>query len=148
MPTRRCRTARALRPVVAPLLCVQDALDVIFAAADEERSQVLALLLDDDHVGATCMVVEDVTAPDQVLDVASVVVSARERTPVAALVLASVRPGGWIDEDDLYRWDELCDLVEPAGLRLLDWFVVADGMAASLRELSGGPDEWTPPARR
>jgi hypothetical protein len=127
----------------APLASAADVLDaVLVAASDPPEPETLVLLLDDGHVGHTCFVVSSTERPEDVLDVAHLVAELAERsTVVHAVVLASVRPE---DPGDSDRWLELLDLFDAVDVELLDWFVIVERRAVSMRSRAGA----SPPLSR
>jgi hypothetical protein len=136
-----------------PIHGSRDALDVVsLAAAEPLRAETIALLLDDDHVGRACVVIEGTQEPDDVVDVAHLMTELAERDiGVHAIVLASIRPWRPVDQahdkdqsrrSDVDRWLELLDLFERAGIDLLDWYVVTQQTVSSLRSRTGMPPLW------
>jgi hypothetical protein len=136
-----------------PIQGSRDALDVVsLAAAEPLRAETIALLLDDDHVGRACVVIEGTQEPDDVVDVAELMAELAERDgDVHAIVLASIRPprsaGERREEEqsgrsDVDRWLELLDLFERAGIDLLDWYIVTQQTVSSLRSRTGMPPLW------
>jgi len=105
-------------------------------------TETIALLLDDDRRGLSVLRVAGTRHADNVLSVAeSVIERAHQHDDFGAVILASVRPGGSDQLDDLDRWLELCDLFEAIGVELVEWFVI--GRATSCpRELFGEPPRW------
>jgi hypothetical protein len=123
-----------------------DALDLVEQVVDRPlRPETLVVLADDAHWAHTCFAVSGTAVPDDVTDIASLVVELAEREPaIHAVLIASVRPAR-VDgstRTDLDRGLELLELCEAAGLELLDWFVVSPDGASSLREASGLPLLW------
>jgi len=138
-----------------PIHGSRDALDVVsLAAAEPLRAETIALLLDDDHVGRACVVIEGTQEPDDVVDIARLMAELAERdVDVHAIVLASIRPRRPADDlpegaddpqgrSDVDRWLELLDLFERAGIDLLDWYVVTQHTVFSLRSRTGMPPLW------
>ena len=138
-----------------PIHGSRDALDVVsLAAAEPLRAETIALLLDDDHIGRACVVIEGTQDPDDVVDVAHLMAELAERdVAVHAIVLASIRPraatatvlesaGDRPERNDVDRWLELLDLFEHAGIDLLDWYVVTQQTVSSLRSRTGMPPLW------
>ena len=77
--------------------------------------------------------------------------AAADEPRLAALVIGTFRPGrSHVPEPgDTCCFAELRELLADAGIDLLDWFVVADGLATSLAELSEATWLWrTPPDDR
>ena len=149
---RRSRRAASGAPLRRgrPVVSATDALDVVALATRwPPREETVALLLDDELVGRTCLVVDGTSEPDDVLDVARLVVEVAEQEPaVHAAVLATVRlgPPGAVSSGhrrgDLDRWLELLEAFDEAAVELLDWFVVVEDHAESLRAVTGMPSLW------
>jgi hypothetical protein len=122
------------------------ALDAFLTTATLDRAQILALLLDADHTGTTCLAVDDVPAPDGVLRVGSILAElAGHDIGLAAVALASVRPGGGAEMADIDRFDALAARLGGSGVLLLDWFVLGEHTAIGLGELVGAPWHWRAP---
>jgi hypothetical protein len=134
----------------------RDAVSVFSRAASEPaRPQTIALLLDQELIPRTCIVVDETTDPDDVMEVARLVVEVVEQEiAIQAVALASIRvhavgadqpAGASLDErerDDVDRWLELLELFDEVGVEVLDWYVLLDGRAESLRGLAGMPSLW------
>ena len=61
---------------------------------------------------------------------------------VGAMIVASVRPAHHDpDASDIDRWLEMSDLTEQAGIELLEWFVISEGVSCP-RDLLGEPPRW------
>lgn len=115
-----------------------DAMAVIGSVIDRPlTAQTIVLPLDDERRGGKILIVHDTDAPDAVLDVVEAIVAASYATPCAALVVASVRPVGNMVVEDAERWLELDELTAQAGIRLIEWFVVAGDGTNRPRELLG-----------
>ncbi len=124
----------------------EEALDAFSSTATLDRSQVLALLLDADHTGTTCLAVDDVPSPDGVLQVGSALAElARHDIGLVAVALASVRPGGGAELADIDRFQALSARLAGGGVTLLDWFVLGEHSAIGLGELVGAPWHWQAP---
>jgi hypothetical protein len=122
---------------------------VLLAGATPDRPTATYLLLDAAHRGITCLEVTGRADADAVFDVAELLLrTAADEPRLAALVIATFRPdeSHIPDPGDTWCFGELRELLTDAGIDLLDWFVVADGSATSLAELSGATWLWqTPP---
>jgi hypothetical protein len=118
---------------------------VSIARSRPGEPETVALLLDDQLVGITCVIVDGTAQPDDVLDVARLVAEVAEQDPVTHVaVMASVRvqePPA-TDRTDADRWLELLDLFDDVGVALYDWFVVTGDRAESLRTATGMPQLW------
>ena len=104
--------------------------------------ETLVLVLDDAHRGVGIVSVDGTVRPDQVVDVVECL--ARPELfggDSAALVVASMRPGGGVDTGDVDRWLEMCDLADAAGLELVEWFVIGSEITRP-RDLLGMPPRW------
>ena len=138
-----------------PLTDAAAALHIVaLAASVPPQPETVVLLLDDAHVGRTCVVVDGTTQPDDVIGVASLVAEAvAHSSEVHAVVLATLRPARGrrrrppadAGDADVDRWLELLDLFDEVGVDLLDWFVVDGRRADSLREIAGMPSLWRGP---
>jgi hypothetical protein len=123
-----------------------EAIEAFATLATLDRSQVLALLLDAEHTGATCVAVDDIPEPDGVLRVASLLAElAGHDIGLVAVALASVRPGGGAELADIDRFEQLSDCFEASGVTLLDWFVLGEHSAVGVGELVGAPWRWRGP---
>ena len=142
-----CRRRRSRRPY--RVLTPEDAIDAVLAsAADLGTPRVLGLLLDRDRAVVTAVAVDDPPPRGRDLDeLLESLVDVAAATEVAALVLATVRPGRGHEPTpaDLARWTWLVPYADDAGVELLDWFVLSDGFASSLAELTGVGDRWPGP---
>lgn len=106
------------------------------------RPETVVLVLDDAHCGLGVITVTGTTEPDQVIVVAESL--ARPELfdgEAAALIIATSRPGGTLENGDVDRWMDLCDTVESAGLELIEWFVVGRSIRCP-RDLLGAPPRW------
>ncbi len=133
-----CGVHRPPRAGIDPVDSAAAALAVIRLAVTRPlQSEVIVLVLDGDRRGRTIVVVDGTDEPDAVLEVverlADSLVSAEGD---AALVVASVRPGGGPLDGDEDRWLEATELAEQAGVELLEWFVISDD--------TGPPTAWCP----
>jgi hypothetical protein len=108
------------------------------------RHETVALVLDHEHCGISILAVDDTVDPDSVLSVADAVAHAALHDPsIGAVVLASVRPGGGDELDDVERWHDLDMTFGDVGVELLEWYVVGDFISRP-RVLLGEPDRWLP----
>jgi hypothetical protein len=147
------RPPRGPRPPRSrPLLTAADALDVVSLATHwPPRDETIVLLLDAELTGRTCMIVDGTGRADDILDVAHVVLEVATRElDVHAAVLATVRASLAADpmaegsRSDVDRWLELLDAFDDGGVELLDWFIVIDDRAESVRTATGMPSLWPP----
>jgi hypothetical protein len=105
--------------------------------------ETVVLLLDQQRCGIAITVVAGTRHPDDVVDVADVVVRSASASAgaVHALVIATVRPGGGLLADDADRWLEMSSLASTHGVTLVEWFVL--GVATECpRDLLGEPPRW------
>ncbi len=91
------------------------------------RSETVVMLLDHEHRGISLLVVSRTVPFDSLFDVLDVVIQS-QHPELGAIVVATIRPPAPgvpdLDEDDVDRWLEACEMVEDAGLELLEWFVI------------------------
>jgi hypothetical protein len=123
-----------------------EALDAFSTVAALDRSQILVLLLDADHRGTTCLAVDDVPTADGVLRVGSLLAElARHDIGLAAVVLASVRPGRGAELADIDRWEALSACLAASDVTVLEWFVLGEHSAVGIGELVGAIWRWRSP---
>jgi len=105
-------------------------------------AETLVVLLDAEWRGLSIIHVSDTVEPDAVFDVAELVVALAGRdAEVAGVILASVRPVGSDQLDDVERWLDLDERLSIAGLELIEWYV--HGRSVSLpRAVLGEPARW------
>jgi hypothetical protein len=139
-------TSGAIRPSALPLRHATDALRVVGAILnDPPRSELVCLLLDDARRGSASFVVTD--PPDEgILDVVGIVTQLGDSDQVCGVVFASHRPGhGHLPVPaDHERCEMLVEALADAGMALVDWFIVDDGLASSVPALGGRPSAWVP----
>ena len=128
----------------APLRRAEDAIDVLLLAASHPvRPEAIALVLDHAHRGMACVVVDGATAPTLPDVATALLVSSCGRTRVSAFVLGTTAPaGGWPTDEHELLWFELRDRFDAEGYDLLDWFVMVDGLALSMAELTDSHSLW------
>jgi hypothetical protein len=145
--SRRRVIPTAIPPPGTPLTGPEEALRIILAAvSDPPRAETVAVLLDAAHRGLSpCVLCDGASSADQVIDLAGLIAALAEQEPaLSAVVLATVRPRHGIelrrdDEEAFYRLrHDLADV----GVDLLDWFLLDDGLAASVAELTDGCWRW------
>jgi hypothetical protein len=141
----RLRRPERIRPASLPLRGPLDALDVVLAIVSWPlRPETVCLLLDEAHCGLGSFVVahDDHGGVDAaVVEVVTHV--AGGASPVAAAVLATMRPGVGPPEgaDHLHFLDYRAHL-EDVGVVLLDWFVLDGELGYSLAELTDATSRW------
>ena len=131
-----------------PLLTPEDALDVVLVAvADPPAAETVVLMLDELHRGGTCLVCRGAASAEQVGSLLPLLVQAAAQEPgvLAAVVMATVRPGAGIAlaPDDDVAFGTMRHELALAGVDLLDWFVLDGDLVASVAELSGACWRWT-----
>jgi hypothetical protein len=112
------------------------------------RHETIVIVLDDAHRGLGVVSVSDTDDDDAVVTVVECVAQPDLFDgDGGALVVATVRPGGFVTDDDIDRWFEICDLADEAGLELVEWFVVGRSISCP-RDLVGVPPRWRGGAAR
>ena len=147
MPRRCARHRRRPRAGIDRFDRPEPALAIIATVIGRPaRAETIALLLDRRRRGRAVLVVAGTDDPDAVVEVAERI---SEADDVGAVVMASVRPDGAglppdvAGRSDVDRWLEASDLLERAGIDLLEWYVVAaDGVVTCPREVFGEPPRW------
>jgi hypothetical protein len=146
--TRFCSTHRTPRAGVDRIDCAGSALAVIELAIHRPLvAETIVLVLDPEHRGRTIVVVDGTERPDSVVEICERLALAASLAGTGdqfggALVVATVRPGSGPLPGDDDRWLEASDVVEQAGVELLEWFVVAPGSTACPRDLLAEPPRW------
>jgi hypothetical protein len=104
--------------------------------------QTVVIVLDHERRGLGITTVADTIEADAVLHVADMIVEAAHRDPeVGAAIIASFRPGGADELDDLDRWLTIDEQLGIVGVELIEWFVVG-GAVSRPRTLVGEPARW------
>ena len=107
------------------------------------RPETFAFLLDDAGYGGTIVVVSGTDRPEQLLDVVERVAAAGGASGVTtSLVVATVRPHGGIEPDDVDRWLDASAVAAGNGVLLLEWFVYGPEGFGCPRDLLGEPQRW------
>jgi hypothetical protein len=110
--------------------------------ASPPRPETIAVLLDDQRRGISVFVVSGTTSPDAVLDVVDVIGAAAQVDDLlGGILLASVRPGGAVEADDVDRWLGASDALERRGVELVEWFVIGETVECP-RDLLGAAPRW------
>jgi hypothetical protein len=145
---RRARPPTDIPSSATPFAGPEEALRLVFAAAsDPPRHESIAVLLDGAHRGlGPCLVCDGASTAHQVIDLGRLIATVGEQEPsFGAAVLATCRPGQGIElqaDDEAAFFTLRHDLAE-AGVELLDWFLLDDGLAASVSERTDGCWRWT-----
>jgi hypothetical protein len=134
-------------PAGAALRTPDDALRVVLATvAQPPEAETVVLLLDARHRGGTCLVCRGAASALQVTSLVPILVQAAAQEPaLAAVVLATVRPGeglGVAPADEAAFGTMRHDLAV-AQIDLLDWFLLDGDLVASVAELTGACWRWT-----
>lgn len=131
------------RAGIDPIDSEASALGLIsLAASPRPMFETIAVLLDHQRRGLSILCVGHTFDPESVLHVAdNVVESAHQHDEIGAVVIASVRPGGGDELDDLDRWFTIDEELNSVGVELVEWFVLGDGVSRP-RSLVGAPDRW------
>ena len=141
-----CRSHGFPRAGVDPITDGTIALDLLMSMAGFPLApQVVVVVLDERRVGRSGMVVHGATSPDSAVVVAETLKEAIPEPGVpaaSAVLMASIRPRGYLDDRDGDRWLEMCDLLEQRSAQLLEWFVVTDHEVWCPRDLLGVPSRW------
>jgi hypothetical protein len=110
--------------------------------AVQQRPETVVILLDQHRRGRSIFNVDGTDHPDAVLAVAEWSIDLAGRSPgVGGAIVASVRPHGGDDLDDVERWLDLDERFERAGIELIEWYVVGRSVSRP-RTLIGEPDRW------
>ncbi|NND73396.1 MAG: hypothetical protein HKN44_00150 [Ilumatobacter sp.] len=128
---------------VDPIRSPYSALAVILGAmSPESRHETIIMTLDRERRGRTVLVVIDTVEPDSLLGIVDMLAEFAIRDADAGgVVIATVRPDGTVDPDDMSRWEEADDVLADVGLELVEWFVLGTSIH-SPRELAGVPPRW------
>lgn len=129
----------------APVRCGTDAQRIVFLALSRPlEHETLVFLLDRHGHGGVITIVSGTATADSVLAVVECFARAAQRVPeAAALVVASVRPGGCILPGDIDRWLEASAIATAHGVHLVEWYVVNESGAQCPRDLLGEPERWS-----
>jgi len=106
------------------------------------RPEIVAVIVDHQRRGVAIIDVDDVDHPDGVHTVADLVIGIADLHPSAGgVILASVRPEGGDELDDIERWLDLDHDLAAAGIELVEWYVIGTSVSRP-RALLGAPDRW------
>ena len=130
---------------IDPIRSADDALAVLAFGAPY-GDDTIVILLDAERRGSSITVVTDTVDHDAIFGVIEVCVSATAAhgAPIEAMIVASSRPAGDVEPDDVHRWLEAGDLCRSGGIELVEWFVLGRSGPKCPRELFGDPERWAP----
>ena len=149
MPTTyACPTEPHPPSATLPLVQPEAALHLVAALLHPTpRPETVAIWLAADRTGLGCIAVEDAESPDDVIRLVKVLAtSVPPGSRNVAIVLATHRPG-WgpeVDDCDTCCFDIVDELLAEAGIALIDWFQIDDGIAVSLAEHLRRRPRWQP----
>ena len=107
------------------------------------RPEIVAIVVDHQRRGVAIINVDAVLGSDGVHAVVEMVIElGRQQPATGGLILASVRPGGGDELDDVERWLDLDHDLSAAGIELLEWYVIGTSISRP-RALLGEPARWT-----
>ena len=142
--TSFCQTHRFPRAGSDPIDDAGAQLVIESMLALPARAETIVVLLDHERRGVSIIDVDGTHERDAVHDVAELVAQLALRMPeVGAVVIASVRPGGSDDLDDVDRWLDLDERLALAGVELVEWFVYGRSLCRP-RVLLGDASRWEP----
>jgi hypothetical protein len=137
-----CDSHRFPRARVDPL--DDDAARLIIGAtiASPRRPETVVVLLDHQRCGVAIVNVANTPDPDAIHDVASICVAAADRHPtIGGVVLATVRPDGGDELDDVERWLDLDVQLADVGVELVEWYIYGRSISRP-RVLVGEATRW------
>lgn len=119
------------------------ALELIGTVASRRPThETIAVLLDHEHRGSTVINVDGTFDNDSVLHVADLVTELAHRVEqIGAVIIASFRPGGSDDLDDVERWMTIDEQLSLVGVELVEWFVIGRSVSCP-RSLLGDAARW------
>lgn len=125
-------SSRRLVGAPRPIRSLEEAVEVfILARSRPMRYETIVLVLDEARRGGTIVVVDGTHDPDAVVEVVeTVAAAASDQLDVGGLVVASFRPGGTPDDEDVDRWVEMSHLADDFAVPLIEWIVVTDDQVA------------------
>lgn len=130
---------------VDPVDGARSALALFAAAIDRPLlPQMLVVFLDERGLGTRLMIVDNVHGPGVAACVAEAAcnIALAEIPDAVTLVMASVRPGGGVQADDVDQWLEASAVTDSYGLRLVEWYVISELGCCCPRDLIGEPERW------
>jgi hypothetical protein len=106
------------------------------------RPETVVVLLGHDRRGHSILNVDHTDHSDAVLDVAELSIALADGSPaVGGALIASVRPTGGDELDDVERWLDLDERFAMAGIELVEWYVYGRSVSRP-RVLIGEPERW------
>lgn len=119
------------------------ALMLVDALASDPRShQTLIVLLDDEHRGFSIVNIPSTVDNDSVLYAADHMAGvAHHLDEIGAVIIASFRPGGSDELDDVERWLTIDEQLNAVGVELIEWFVIGTSVSCP-RALLGDAPRW------
>ena len=100
---------------IDPIRCAEDALAVLALAAPYGHDTIV-ILLDAERRGTSVTVVTDTIDRDALFRVIGICVAATQPdSTIEAMIVASSRPDGDVEPDDVHRWLEASDQCRGAG---------------------------------
>jgi len=116
---------------------------VCSATSDPPVAETIVVLLAPDRTGSCVVIVDGTDPPEREVDVVEALsgIAARSDAGVAAMLVATVRPGGGVMDDDADRWLEMSSIAEQHGLVLVEWFVCGTETECP-RDLLGDAPRW------
>lgn len=128
---------------VDPIDDARTALALIDAlASDPPVHETMAILLDREHRGSTIVNFDGTVDHDAVLWVADRVTEMAHRVDdIGAVIIASFRPGGSDELDDVERWLTIDEQLGIVGIELVEWFVIGSAVSCP-RSLLGDASRW------
>lgn len=132
---------------IDPIRSADDALAVLALAAPYDRDTIL-ILLDAQRRGSSIVIVSDTHGPDAMFRILDTFLTAtrdaatRKEADITGLILATSRPDGDVEFDDIHRWLEASDQCAAGGLELVEWFVLGRCGPQCPRDLFGEPARW------
>lgn len=147
MPTTYPCPAPPVPPAAStPLTDPVAALQVVAAALHTvPRPETVVIWLDGDRRGLGVVVIDGAESPDDVVRLAKVLAAAHDLGSEAEAVVFATRRPGWgpeVDDCDTCCFDIVDDVLAEAGIDLVDWFQIDEGVAVSLAEHLGLGSRW------
>ncbi len=111
-------------------------------ASDPPAYETLAILLDAERRGSTIMNIHGTVDNDSILHVADHIIERGHRIDhIGAVIIASMRPGGSDELDDVDRWLTIDEQLSLFGIELVEWFVIGRSVSCP-RALLGDAPRW------